>query len=196
MATLNNTDSPFGFKPARMLDSTPYNGAVLRAHLPASYETATFIGDAVVPTGTASRSNGDRSVMEVNEAGTNDALLGAVSYYEPDPDDIQTIYRKADTARYAGVVPGLNVVFIGRTDAAIAATDIGDNVDIVVTHDGNTTTGLSGHEVDATGAGGAAQLQLLGYLPHVDAEDDYTPTNPIAEVRVNEQELGSDSAGT
>lgn len=195
MANIHNTDSRFGFRAIKNLDSSPFTGGCLRAHMPSTYATATFIGDALVPTGTSTGSNNKSVVMEVNEAGTNDALVGFAQAYEPDFDDIGTSYRKASTARYVLVTPGINAVHVAQADAAVAVTDVMDCVDIVVTHDGSTSTGLSGHEMDATGAGAAAQLQYLGR--HLNGDPiAAADTFPLCESRVNEQELGSTSAGT
>ena len=87
------------------------------------------------------------------------------------------------------------MVYVAQAEGTIAVTDIGDCVDIIVTHDGSTTTGLSGHEADQTGAGAQAQLQLLALHDHGD-QPSFSDTFPLVEVRVNEQELGTDAEGT
>lgn len=196
MANINNTDKPFGFRAIKMLDMSPFNGGLLRGHIPAT-ETVdkTFIGDGLVPVGTATGSNGKAVIMEVTEAGVNDALLGFVQAIEPDFDDISAHYRKASTARYVLLSPGINAVHVAQADAAVAITDVMDCVNIVVDTDGNTATGLSGHEMDATGVGSAGQMQYLGRSLNGEVIAD-ADLFPLCESRVNEQELGSDSAGT
>lgn len=194
MANVNNTDGPFGFRAIKMLDSTPYNGGTLRG-ITATSGNAMFIGDALVPNTAATSDSNKSAAMGVLEAGVDDALLGFVVAFEPDFDDIGTIHRKASDARYVLISPGINVIHVAQADAAVALADVGAMNNIVVDNDGSTTTGLSGHEMDATSVGSTAQLQFM-QRHHTGETEAAADTFPLVESRVNEQELGTDSAGT
>src|SRR5574343_414317 len=131
-----NADSPFGLKPVSHISGASWNGVTWRCFIPSTDGTAMYVGDPVV-------------------------LAGAA-----DPSGLESIYRPVSTNRYCQVCIDPSVVYEiqGDSSAAIAATDVGSNIDMVYTHSGETITGLSGVEANASAihTGAAYQLKLMG----------------------------------
>ena len=190
-----NTDGAFGFRPVRYLNGSPWNGAFNWYYIPATDGTATFIGDAVKSAG-----SGDTLGIypTVAQAAATNAIRGVVigfadqPYMAFDRTNLSRKYRPASTAMYAAVIDDPNVIFEIQEDSdggALAATEINNNMDIVV-GTGNTTTGISAMELDSSDAKTAtAQIRVLGLAP-------WEEGNEIGEyakwlVLINEHELKS-----
>ena len=153
-------DSAFGFRPVRTMGST-YTGQVVSAVVPASDSTALFVGDFVSLTAGQDTTDNMPLVVQAAAAGV---IYGAVVGFEPDYTDLTSKYRLASTKRIARIAPALpGVVFECQANAALAAGDVGGNVEIIVGA-GNTTTGRSAMEADLSTApiASAAQLQIIG----------------------------------
>lgn len=182
-----NTDRPNGLRPVRHLNGSPWNGAVRRCYVPSSDGTAIFVGDAVKSAGSADADG----VPTVAQAAAGNAIRGVVTGIEVLGSDLETLYRAASTARYVYVCEDPDVVFEIQEDSvggALAATDVGNNADIVV-GSGSTTSGASGMELDSsTKATTAAQLNILALVQRPDNE---IGTNAKWEVFINEHEFGS-----
>lgn len=178
-----NADVIFGLRPVRHLTGCDFKAN--RYFIPATDGTATFIGDAVKLAGSAD-ANG---VPTIAQAAAGDTIVGVVVGFEVDPDNLTRKHRTASTARYAYVVDDPNVIFEIQEDAdggALAAADIGNNVDIVV-GSGNATTGLSGMEIDSsTKVTTTAQLRILRLVPR---EDNAIGANGKYEVLINEHQF-------
>jgi hypothetical protein len=183
-----NVDRVNGLRPVKHLDGSPYNGAFNRYFVPATDNTAIFIGDAVKSGGTADADG----VPTVAQAAAGDTLRGVVVGIEPETAD-STIYRVASTARYVYVADSPDLVFEVQEDSGGAATalvDVGENADIIVAS-GNTTTGTSGMELDSsTHTASSAQLRILGFAQR---PDNAQGTNAKLLVMINEHELKSTS---
>lgn len=177
-----NVDAPFGLRPVMMLDGSPYNGQVIRCQFRAADTTATFIGDLVSLDGTA----GTEPVPTVKQgaAADVDKFFGVVVAFEFDPDNLGSKYRLASTQRACYVCPCSDVIFEIQDDAAATLTldAIGETVDVAV-GSGDTTTGLSGMELDADDVGTGLNLLILGL---VNREDNSAGDNANWLVRVNE----------
>jgi len=182
-----NTDRPNGLRPVRHLNGSPWNGAVRRCYVPSSDSTAIFVGDAVVSAGSAD-ADGVPSVAQATAGG---AIRGVVTGIEVSGTDLETLYRAASTERYVYVCEDPDVVFEVQDDSVggdLAAANVGNNADIVV-GSGDTTSGASGMELDAsTAATTAATLNILALVQRPDNE---IGTNARWEVMVNEHELKS-----
>jgi hypothetical protein len=176
-----NVDSPFGLRPVRYLNGAPWNGQVRRYLIPSSDGTAVFIGDPVKPGGSAGAAGlmvdgvPAYGLQDVVQAAAGDPVLGVVVGFEPIKSNLETKHRLASTARIAYVCDDPNVVFeiqevSGGT--ALAATEVGLNVNFVV-GSGNTTTGLSGVELNNSGEATTATLncRILGLVQRED--NDY-----------------------
>lgn len=177
-----NVDSPFGLKPRFMMDGSPWNGHTMECQFRAADSTATFIGDLVSRDGTA----GTAKCPTVKQGAAIDtAFFGVVVGFEYDPDDLTSIYRLASTQRKCKVVPATGVIFEIQEDSDGGAIDldaVGETVDVIV-GSGDTTTGLSGMELDSSDVGTGLNLLILGL---VDREDNEVGANAKWLVRVNE----------
>lgn len=178
-----NVDNPSGFTPVRYLSGAPYNGATNRYALLATDNTATFVGDLVIPGGSAT-ADGVPSIAQA--AATNALILGAVVGFEVDPTNLGLLYRTASTLRYALVCDDPYVLYEAQEDsvgAALTVDDVGENCDIVV-GSGNTTSGISAMEIDSSDhKTGTAQIRIIRLVPR---EDNAVGTNAKWEVLINE----------
>lgn len=137
-----NTNVASGLKPVRMLDGAPYTGHVDMFFVPASDATALYIGDAVVFAGSADAAG----IPTITRAAASSAITGAVVGFIPDGVTNVAGFRAASTAAYVLVAHGQDVLFEiqeNSSGGALAAADIGLNVDIVVGA-GSATTKRSG----------------------------------------------------
>lgn len=164
-----NVDRVNGARPVKHLDGSPYNGAANKYYIPASDNTAVFVGDFVKSNGTG---HTDGTPGCIQAAATDAQLLGVVVGVIPDTAD-SLIYRAASTGRYVLVADAPDLVFEIQEDSvggALAITDIQRNADITVAA-GNTTTGTSGMELDSSDIKDAtAQLRLIGPVLRADNE--------------------------
>lgn len=179
-----NSDRPAGLRPVMHGNGAPYNGAANLYYIPSTDGTAVFIGDAVKSAGSADASG----VATVAQCAAGDAILGVVVGFRPDPTNLGLQYRTASTNRYVYVADAPDLIFEIQEDSvggALAATDIGNNVDIVV-GSGSTTSGLSGMEADtSTKNTTSQQLRIVGLVQRPDNE---IGTNAKILVMINEHE--------
>lgn len=161
-----NADAPFGFRPVNR-DGSPYNGATLRCVIAAADATAAFIGDAVKLDGSS-----DTGYPGVTQCAAGDPVFGVVTAFEANPDGLGDQYRKASTKRFCQVVPAVGTYFEVQSDddtTALATTDVGLNANFIV-GSGNTTYGISGMELDSSGASttNTLDLQIVGLVHRED----------------------------
>lgn len=149
-----NADIARGFTPVNALGAN-YCGALTRYFIPATDSTAMAVGDFVRYAGSAD----DDGVPTCVRAAAAQAVVGAIVGFEADKDYESQTHRTASTARYALVADDPGQLFVGQQDGTIAATDIGLNADIVVAAV-DTTTGLSGMEIDTSSKNTTATLQV------------------------------------
>ena len=153
---MSNINAPRGFRPENIAGCRPPR----RYRITASYATSLFTGDPVTLTS---------GYIVKATAATNNKLLGFISHFEC-ADGIQAQgYYPASSALtwYAYVYDDYNTRFVGQDDGdgtAMALDDIGKTGNLIFTHSGNTTTTLSGAELDGSsfsGTGQAVTDQLL-----------------------------------
>jgi hypothetical protein len=190
-----NIDSPFGLRPVRHKSGAPYNGAVTPYYIPGDYGTALFVGDPVVETGTANtaaveapgagRFNvGTLQAINKATAGDGNAVTGAIVGFAALPTDLNKAYNPANTARVAYVCDDPDVVFEIQADGAVAAASMGLNAVFIYTHSGNTTTGLSGVELDTTSDTPAADASNQMLILRAANREDNDTTSTWAKVEV------------
>lgn len=161
-----NINAAFGLRPVSTLSGAPYNGQARKYYMAATYGTATYIGTPVKLAG-----SGDTlgQYATVENAATGDYIVGVVVGFDPVEGVTTppgTPYRAASTARYVYVADDPDLVFeiqevSGGT--ALTAAEIGLNADFVVTTVGNTSTALSGVELNNIGEATTAEdLRILG----------------------------------
>jgi len=183
-----NQDMPRGFRPVGNLNGSPYNGATVKAVLLAADATATFIGDLVKLSGTAS-SDGFGYPSIAQGAAADTSFFGVVTSFDANPDNLSQQYRPASQLRIANVVPITGgQLFVVQSSGSSAITDVGNTADVTV-GSGSTTTGLSAMELDSSDIGTGVNLQIMALDPRPDNEFG---TNSDLIVRVNEHFAGGD----
>lgn len=168
---LASTDAPSGF--------TPY-GDVKCANayaLVTSYGTAVFIGDAMEIGGTAITTKlfGTIQNAQVEETGAKGSMLGAVvglldSNGSPVNTIAATTVGDGTVAGYAMIIDDPNQRYLVQEDgdtASLVVANIGNNIDGISTHAGDTDTGLSKMELDSDTVNTTSTLawKLLGVHP-------------------------------
>lgn len=194
-----NTDRPNGLRPVSQLDGSPYNSHVHMYLAPSADGTAIYVGDPVKSGGTAGAAgvvvNGQdcEGMPTIAVAAAGDTLRGVVVGFLPKQSDLSVLHREASTNRIALVCDSPDTVFEVQEDsvgAALAATEVGENADIVYAA-GSATTGQSAVELDSsTHATTSAQLRILRLVKR---PDNAIGTNAKWLVVINEHELKSTS---
>jgi len=166
-----NADNPFGFRPVSTITGGDWKGKVMRVCIPAADGTATFIGDGVVMTATATTDGTTPPVVQAAAGGNIDYVIVS---FEPDyaNEDLTTLYRKASTLRYAQAVPVQGMIFEIQEDSvggSIALASINEFCDIVV-GTGSTATGISAMELDSSNAATGDGCRLIGLATYPDNE--------------------------
>lgn len=179
-----NRDRNNGFRVVSNRDGSPFNGAVY----PAFSDTDNlFIGD-LVKRDAAAQSRGDgvyRTVDRVDAAG--DIISGVVVSFEPDPAALDRLYHAASTALLVYVADVQDVVMeVQSDDATMEQSDVGLNISPTVTA-GDTTTGLSGMEVDGDTAATTNTLTLtvISFVDRADNDSSDSVANQRVLVTVN-----------
>jgi hypothetical protein len=130
--------------------------------------TATFIGDLVKLSGSAGAAgvvvNGVdcEGMASIAQSTAGDQSVGVVVGFLPDQDNLMRRHRLASTNRVALVVDDPNVLFeiqevSGGT--SFTAAEVGLNANVIVAA-GDTTTGMSGMELNNSGEATTAGLNV------------------------------------
>jgi hypothetical protein len=156
-----NSNTPFGFRPVRHLNGSPYNGQFEYFYLASGESNNVFIGDVVKLAGSADTTYGYATVtvatagdVPVGVVVGFDVSLGITAAAGP---DLNITYRPASTAMYVMVATAPDLVFEVQA-ASVAATDVGSNIDLDVGSGGNTATGVSSYS-----ASGVATTDTVGF---------------------------------
>ena len=189
-----NTDTPFGFKPVKHLNGSPWNGKANVYYIPSTDNTAVFVGDAVKGAGAADTTG---KYPTVTQATAGAAVIGVVigfgdnPYTMTHPDTPNRSYRPAATAMYAFVVDDPQVIFEVQEDSdanSITAAMVGLSTNFVV-GSGSTVTGKSAMELDSsdTATDTAGNCRILRLANREDNDlGDYAKW----EILFGEHELG------
>ena len=179
-----NADIARGFTPVNAFGAQ-HCGAVNRYFIPATDSTAMAVGDLVRYAGSAD-ADGVPTCVRATAA---QAVVGAIVGFVADRTYENDTHRTASTARYALVADDPNQMFLGQQDGTIVATDIGLNADIVVAAV-DTTTGISGMEIDTSTKNTTATLQVK--IMAVDLRpDNEIGLNTDCIVKINNHQHGS-----
>ena len=148
-----NLDRPSGLKPVKHLSGAPWNGKVNVYYLKSDYDTDVFKGDIVTLAGSAD-ATGKFPSIEKAAAGavTNVGVVvgfGTHPSLMANPDNLNMNYRAASVEMYALVVDDPFVIFEVQEDGAITVDSVGLAANFVDAG-GDTTTGLSGIELDSS----------------------------------------------
>lgn len=201
-----NNNAPFGLRYVRTEGSAAPSHGLEVMFVPSGYGTALYVGDAVVVTGTSNTTAAGfgkqfdaGTLREINKitAGDSNKVTGVIEGFEPNPDGLGQIYNSASTARVVYVRPtSPNDIYEIQADAtaAIAATDISSNANLIITTAGSTVTGLSGTMLDTSSMTTTAtyQLKILGVSPKA---NNALGTNAILLVKINNSTEANITAG-
>lgn len=175
--TTTNVNRPWGARPVRYLDGSPYNGQNELFAFSASETHDAFMGD-FVQIDTTNRATsltdvyapGILLVAPVVAAVTTNAIRGVIAGFVPQPEFSQSAtaslgakYRAGSTARYTWVVQAPYVVYDIQEDGTIwtsaSSNGLNKTADIAYTA-GNTSTGISGAQFDSSDIQTAAARPL------------------------------------
>lgn len=205
-----NVDSPFGLRPVRHRNGAPYNGAANPYYIAAAYGTALYVGDPVIKVaggsnaaavdaaGVGSFAIGELPNVERATAGDTNRITGVIVGFATNPDNLTHHYNPASTERVALVCDDPDVIFEIQADGAIPAASMGLNAVLIYTHGGDTTTGLSGVELDTTSDVPAADAsnQLVIRNASRRSDNDTTLTHAKVEVMINQHTENQGTVGT
>ena len=160
-----NVDAPFGFRPSGKVGGNPDNGALSQYHIDDGNSTAMFQGDMV------EFASGYIIKAAVADAG----LMVFAGHTFTD----QTTGKPTFKNFYAGndldvdsecfVYDDPYQVYEAQGDTAATQAMVGTYMDHDETHSGNTTTGISGQEIDVSDSGSTLTgAKLLGFSQEPD----------------------------
>ncbi len=181
-----------GFRPAKHLNGSPYNGQVNRYMISASDSQATNVGDFVQLSDNdalADAGGGVYPAVERIGSGTSVPIVGVIVGFEPDYSNLNTPnYRAASTRRVALVADATDLLFAGPEDAtggAVTATMVGRNFAINLGTAGTSGAYASGMSLDSSTQATTATLplQLMGIVASPDNDARLAATS-AAEVLV------------
>ena len=189
-----NADAPFGAIPLRLMDGTPWSGAMAHAYYcDDSDANNLFIGDPVTTGGqvnsTAFEAYPAGSLFEViiaTAGGGAGSVLGFIVGFGPNRGDLTKQYRVASTERIVYVADNPNLIFAMQEDSvggALAAANAGLNADFII-GTGSTVTGMSATEIDSSSINTTNTLQLRVHRLYP-VDDNAIGTNAIWEVSIN-----------
>ena len=155
---MSTTSAPRGLKPIGLLGGMPFAGSTMEISIASGYATAIFNGDVVgyadVTTGTDTAGTIVREAAagEVNPIGV---FLGC-SYTDPNTGQPthRQYYPGGISASDIKAVVSVNpmTLYELQADGQIAQAKLGQTIDLAQTASGNTTTGNSGLQADASTA--------------------------------------------
>jgi hypothetical protein len=170
---MSATSAPRGLKPIGLLGGMPFAGSTREYLIKSGYSTAIFNGDVVGLADTANSTDDgflvrEAAASEVNPIGV---FLG-VSYTEPSTGQLtfKQYYPGGIAASDIKAVVSVNpfTLYEVQADGAIAQTQLGMTADLVQTAAGNTITGNSGLQLDASTASvGGEMFKIIDFVDRV-----------------------------
>lgn len=154
-----NANAPFGLSPVMENNGSPWSGTTREYYVPSTDATALYIGDPVILAGSADV-NGEATVT-LATAGATNRVTGVVVGFRPSATLIANGFRAASTAEYAIVTDGVGLLYEVQEDSvggALAATNVGQNADLVAGTGSRLTQ--SAWQLDSSTAGTGATLQV------------------------------------
>ena len=171
-----NTDAPFGFRPSGKVGGNPDNGALTEQKIKSDYATAMFQGDLV------KFASGYINISAAGDAGL--MVFNGLKY--DDSSTNKPTFKNFFDGTALGVEGEVFVyddpyqVYEAQTDSAEASTQahVGTFADHIKTHSGNTTTGISGDEIDLPNSP-SATLTGVKVLGLAQTPDNALGTNSV-----------------
>jgi hypothetical protein len=199
-----NANKPMGLAPAQYLNGAPWNGQARIYSIAPNYNTALYIGDPVMSSGTADAA-GNQGIALYNGTSAIRGVIVGIGRGETlmaNPASLDRTYFPANgdgtsTPWYAMVVDDPNVLFEVQENAngtALSPADIGLNTTLKSgTGNGYTSGWQLSSYTDATPATTATlPVRLMGLVRRSD-----NAFGPYAKhlVKINNHELGNLAAG-
>ena len=179
---MSTTSAPRGLMPIGILGGMPFAGSTREYLIKSGYSTAIFNGDVVGFADVANSTDDGHLVRETAASEVNPigVFLG-VSY--TDPNTSQPTFKQhypgsisaSDIKAVVAVHP--HTLYEVQADGAVAQTSLGMTIDLVQTSSGNTTTGNSGLQADASTASVGGELfKIVDFVnrPGSSVGDTYT----------------------
>jgi hypothetical protein len=162
-----NTDAPFGFRPSGKVGGNPDNGALTEQKIKSDYATAMFQGDLVkFASGYINiAASGDPGLMVFNGLKYDDSSTNKPTF--KNFFDGTALGVEGEVFVYDDPYQ----VYEVQGDSATALTQamVGTFFDHHLEHAGNTTTGISGQEIDVSDSGATLTgAKLLGFSQEPD----------------------------
>jgi hypothetical protein len=154
---MSTTSAPRGLKPIALLGGMPFAGSTREIPIKSGYATAIFNGD-VVGFADVTNSTDDGYLVRESAAGEVNpvGVFMGVSYTDPNTGQMthKQYYPGGIAASDIKAVVSINpfTLYEVQADGAVAQTALGQTIDLVQTSAGNTTTGNSGLQADASTA--------------------------------------------
>lgn len=183
MTTVNGKG---GLIPVGKLGSSDWNHKVRAYPIASGYGTSIFRGDMV----TLNAGNVERAAVNFT-AGAAVGVLVGVSYTDANMGFLTRGYWPASTVAadaIAYVCDDPDMVFLVQSNAAMAASDLGKNADLVQTSAGSTVTENSGMNLDGGPAATTATLAFRVVGLWKSPDNNWTDTFPKVLVMFNHGE--------
>lgn len=198
-----NANRPTGLAPVAFLSGSPWNGQARTYSIAAAYNTALYIGDPVISSGTAD-ANGVPGIQLAAASGAIRGVIVGLALVEagtPNYNNLNITYRPASdpAAWYAMVADDPNIIFEVQEESngtQIAATEIGLNTVLKVgTGNGFISGWMLPSVTGATPATTATlQVRLMGLARRTDnAFGAYA--KHLIKINVHELGTGTGAAG-
>ena len=187
------TAAPYGLKPVKRADGTPYAGAVSQYLIdPAGEATNLFYGQVVIigADGYIALATGTGADLTTNSISGTSGVGGigvfvGVEYVNAQGQVIYDQYYPSGTANggdiVAYVVDDPNALFQAELDETATQTMVGTNTTFATaqtTSTGSTTTGVSNSQLDATVATTAKAFKIVALAPDVSTAAVLVKFNP------------------
>ena len=170
---MSATSAPRGLKPIGLLGGMPFAGSTREYLIKSGYSTAIFNGDVVGLADVANSTDDGHLVRETAASEVNPigVFLG-VSYTDPSTGQLthKQYYPGSIAASDIKAIVSVNpfTLYEVQADGAIAQTQLGMTADLVQTSAGNTTTGNSGLQLDASTASVGGELfKIIDFVDRV-----------------------------
>ena len=196
---MSATSAPRGLKPIGLLGGMPFAGSTREYLIKSGYSTAIFNGDVVGLADTANSTDDgflvrEAAASEVNPIGV---FLG-VSYTEPSTGQLtfKQYYPGGIAASDIKAVVSVNpfTLYEVQADGAIAQTQLGMTADLVQTAAGNTITGNSGLQLDASTASvGGEMFKIIDFVDRVGSTIGDAKTDVIVMMNQTEHAFLADA---
>lgn len=187
-----NVDARYGLRPVRHLNGNPWNGATQRCRIDATAGDL-GVGDAVVWNGAGSGGYPEISGATV---GATNSIYGVICSFEAAPTNLEQLYIASADSGWAKVCIDPHVVYSIQANGVVGAADIGQNANLVADHTVDTSTGISGTEMNATtGSDNTYQLTIIGGVDRADNDLTLTHAEWLVIVNLHSLYQGAVTAG-